>query len=86
MPEATIQFFPFTNLNNTIRLREGRLLVRLSDLLEGAPQTVLHAILHILIAKLYRKEIDPHHAVCFRRFAFTLFAPRGVASYPALYA
>src|SRR5689334_5103437 len=69
MPEATIQFFPFTNLNNTIRLREGRLLVRLSDLLEGAPQTVLHAILHILIAKLYRKEIDPHHAVCFRRFA-----------------
>src|SRR5947209_19701006 len=63
LPEAKIQFFPFTNLNNTIRLREGRVLVRLSDLLEGAPESVLHAILHILIAKLYRKEIDPQHAV-----------------------
>jgi len=69
LPEAKIQFFPFTNLNNTIRLREGRMLIRLSDLLEGAPESVLHAILHILIAKLYRKEIEPQHAVRFRKFA-----------------
>src|SRR5437016_11615639 len=69
LPEFKIQFFPFTNLNNTIRLREGRILVRISDLLEGAPESVLHAILHILIAKLYRKEIHGMHAVRFRRFA-----------------
>src|SRR5437588_11124249 len=68
LPEFKIQFFPFTNLNNTIRLREGHLLVRLSDLLEGAPESVLHAILHILIAKLYRKEIHGMHAVRFRKF------------------
>src|SRR5205823_10806105 len=68
-PEFEIRFFRFANLNNTIRLREGRILVRLSDLLEGAPEPVLHAILHILIAKLYRKEIDAAHAVRFRRFA-----------------
>ena len=69
LPEFKIQFFPFTNLNNTIRLREGRILVRISDLLEGAPESVLHAILHILIAKLYRKEIDGAQAVRFRKFA-----------------
>ena len=69
MPEVKIQFFPFTNLNNTIRLREGRVLIRLSDLMEGAPEPVLHAILHILIAKLYRKEIEPQHAMRFRKFA-----------------
>lgn len=68
IPEVTIQFFPFANLNNTIRLREGRILVRLSDLLEGAPEPVLHAILHILIAKLYRKEIDAQHSARFRKF------------------
>jgi hypothetical protein len=69
MPEFQIQFFPFANLNNTIRLREGVIRVRLSDLLEGAPEPVLHAILHILIAKLYRKEIDAAHSARFRKFA-----------------
>jgi hypothetical protein len=76
MPEFKIQFFPFTNLNNTIRLREGRVLVRLSDLLEGAPEPVLHAILHILLAKLYRKEIDAHHATRYRKFS----ASRGIVT------
>jgi len=68
VPEFKVQFFPFANLNNTIRLREGRILVRLSDLLEGAPEPVLHAIFHILIAKLYRKEIDGEHSARFRKF------------------
>jgi len=69
MPEFEVCFFPFSNLNNTIRLRQGRILVRLSDLLESAPEPVLHSILHILVAKLYRKEIDGSHAARFRRFA-----------------
>ncbi len=68
IPEFKIQFFPFANLNNTIRMREGRILVRISDLLEGAPEPVLHAIFHILLAKLYRKEIDSQQAARFRKF------------------
>jgi predicted metal-dependent hydrolase len=68
IPEFEVRFYPFSNLNNTIRLREGRILVRLSDLLEGAPEAVLHAILHILVSKLYRKEIDRGHAARYRRF------------------
>ena len=43
--------------------------MRLSDLMEGATDEVLHAILHILIAKLYGKEIENGHAARFRRFA-----------------
>jgi hypothetical protein len=69
MPEFEICFFAFSNLNNTIRLRQGRVLVRLSDLLEGAPDDVLNAILHILLAKLYRQEIDPALAARYRKFA-----------------
>lgn len=69
MPEHEIRFYAFSNLNNTIRLRQGKIFVRLSDLLEGAPEPVLHAILHILIAKLYRKEIDPAHAARYRKYA-----------------
>lgn len=69
IPACRIQFYPFSSLNNTIRLREGRILIRLSDLLEGAEEPVLHAILHILVSKLYRKEVHAGHSARFRRFA-----------------
>jgi hypothetical protein len=68
LPEFEVRFYRFANINNTIRLRQGRIFVRLSDLLEGAPEAVLYAILHILIAKLYRKPIEAEQAVRYRRF------------------
>jgi predicted metal-dependent hydrolase len=68
IPELAVEFFAFANINNTIRLREGKLLVRLSDLLEGAPDAVLRAIAHILLAKMYRKPIERNHATRYRRY------------------
>lgn len=67
-PEFHLEFFPFSNINNTIRLREGKIYVRMSDLLSGAPDDVVHAIAHILLAKLYRKEIEARHATRYRRY------------------
>ena len=68
LPDFEVEFYSFANINNTIRLREGRLLMRVSDLLEGAPETVLRAIVHILVAKMYRKPIDREHAARYRRY------------------
>jgi predicted metal-dependent hydrolase len=68
VPELEVEFFAFANVNNTIRLRNGRLLVRLSDLLEGAPDSVLRAIAHILLAKMYRRPIDRGHAARYRKY------------------
>ena len=68
LPEMKIEFFAFANVNNTIRLRKGKLLVRLSDLLEGAPETVLRAIAHILLAKMYRQPIDRGYAARYRKY------------------
>ena len=67
LPGLKIEFFAFANVNNTIRLRQGQLLVRLSDLLEGAPDGVLRAIAHILLAKMYRQPIDRQHAARYRQ-------------------
>ena len=67
IPTLDIRFRRFTSLNTTIRLREGRLHVRLSDLLEHAPESVHRSIAHILLAKLYRKTIAPTHADRYRR-------------------
>jgi len=68
VPEILVEFFAFANINNTIRLREGRLLVRLSDLLEGAPWPVLRSIAHILLAKMYRKPIERKYLTRYRRY------------------
>ena len=67
-PAFDVRFFRFANLNHTIRLRQGTARVRLSDLLEGAPPSVLEAIAHILLAKLYRKPIAPARAARYRRY------------------
>ena len=68
MPPFDIRFRRFVSLNTTIRLREGHLLVRLSDLLQAAPESVLEAIAHILLAKLYRKPVQRSHSDRFRRY------------------
>ena len=68
IPELSIEFFAFANITSTIRLREGRLLVRLSDLLEGAPEAVLQSIAHILLAKIYRRPIVREHSTRYRRY------------------
>lgn len=68
VPELRVEFFAFANVNNTIRMRQGKLLVRISDLLEGAPENVLRAIAHILLAKMYRKPIERDQAARYRRY------------------
>lgn len=68
LPEFRASFYHFTNINNTIRLRDGVVHARLSDLLEGAPRPVLQAIAHILVAKLYRKPVDPAASARYRKY------------------
>ncbi len=71
MPQFDLRFYPFANVNNTIRLADGRMKIRISDLLEGAPEPVLKAILHILMAKIYRKPIDATLALRYKRHVGT---------------
>jgi hypothetical protein len=68
MPPIAVRFRRFTSLNTTIRLRQGEIHVSLSDLLEGAPESVIHAIAHILLAKLYHKPVDAAHNLRYKRF------------------
>jgi hypothetical protein len=69
IPPISLRFRRFTSLNTTIRLREGQIFVSLSDLLEGAPENVVRAIAHILLAKLYKKPIDATQNLRYKRFA-----------------
>jgi hypothetical protein len=71
MPLVHVRFRRFTSLNTTVRLREGAIYASLSDLLEGAPEPVLHAIAHILLAKLYRKPVNAAHNLRYKRFSLS---------------
>jgi hypothetical protein len=57
VPVLRVEFCRFANPDCTVRLADGLLHVRISDLLEGAPAPVTEALAHILLRKLYRKPI-----------------------------
>jgi len=55
IPSIHLEFKPFANADSRIRLENGVVSVRVTDLLEGAPAPVIEALAHILLGKLYRK-------------------------------
>jgi hypothetical protein len=69
-PEFKVRFYPYANLDSRIRLEEGhhRILVKVSDQLEQAPLSVHEALAHVLLAKLFRKRIDPDQDRRYREF------------------
>lgn len=58
-PEIVVEFYPYVALNHTIKVREGRVLVRLSDLSREAPDDAHQPLALILVAKLLNKPISP---------------------------
>ncbi len=67
-PEIKVRFCKFANADSFVRFKEGRLDVRISDLLEGAPAPVLEALAHILLGKLYRKPAARAYAHRYRLY------------------
>jgi len=68
VPEVKVEFRRFANANSFIRLEDGRLTVRITDVLDGAPSFILEALAHILISKLARKKPAPVFPERYRRY------------------
>jgi hypothetical protein len=67
-PDLHVEFCRFANADSFISLKDGRLEVRISDLLAGAPAPVLEALAHILLGKLYRKPTAAIYAHRYRLY------------------
>ena len=67
-PDMRVEFCRFANADSFIRLENGRLHVRISDLLEGAPAPVTEALAHILLGKLYRRPVARLYAHRYRLY------------------
>ena len=63
-----MEFRKFANADSFIRLDNGLLHVRMSDLLEGAPAPVMEALAYILLGKLYRKPVARQYAHRYRLY------------------
>jgi hypothetical protein len=57
LPSITVEFCRFANADSFIRMESGAIHVRISDLLEGAPASVVEALAYILLSKLFRRPI-----------------------------
>ncbi len=68
IPEMHVEFCRFANADSFIKLEDGRIQVRISDLLEGAPAPVGEALAYILLGKLYRKTVPRVYAHRYRLY------------------
>src|ERR1051325_6464952 len=68
-PDVEVRFYPYAGLNHTIRLRSGRVYVRVSDLFRDAPMNVHRSLAFILVAKLLRRRTPQVHERVYRDYA-----------------
>ncbi|HUK30196.1 MAG TPA: hypothetical protein VLV89_03720 [Candidatus Acidoferrum sp.] len=68
-PHFTVEFFPYANLVNTVRLREDSAHVRVSDVLLGAPLEVMEAAAAVLLGRLYRRHAPRELIDLYRKFS-----------------
>ena len=62
VPAIEVRFYPYAGLRHTIRLRSGRVYVRLSDICKDCPAEVLRALAWILVARLLGGERTQYQA------------------------
>jgi predicted metal-dependent hydrolase len=56
-PEIDVQFYPYVGINHTIRVRDGRVFVRIADICRDMPAIAQKGLAYILVAKLLRKRV-----------------------------
>ncbi len=57
IPEIKIEFYPYVNVNSRIKSHNGKVSVRIAELLKNAPAEVHKALSKILVAKLLGKKV-----------------------------
>src|ERR1051325_7509942 len=73
--DIEVKFYPYAGLHHTIRIRSGRVYVRLSDIFHNAPADVIRAIAFLLVARLLSRKAPPAHERVYRKYAFS---PQGL--------
>jgi hypothetical protein len=57
LPEIYVSFYPYVGINHTIRIRTGKIFVRIGEICAEMPLNAQKALAFILIAKLLKKRV-----------------------------
>jgi predicted metal-dependent hydrolase len=57
VPEIDVRFYPYVGINHTIRVRNGKVFVRISEICRDMPAAEQDALAYILVSKLLRKKV-----------------------------
>ena len=68
IPEIEISFYPYIGINHTIRVRNGKVFVRLAEICRDMPLNGQKALAYILVAKLLRKKVPPRAREVYSNF------------------
>jgi len=68
IPPIALEYKQFANADSSVRLENGTITVKITDLLESAPAPVIEALAHILLGKLYRKPVARQYEHRYRLF------------------
>jgi hypothetical protein len=68
VPPVQVEYRKFANADSSIRLQNGMIQVRISDMLEGAPAPVTESLAQILLGKLFRKPVPRTYSHRYRLY------------------
>ena len=66
--KINLRYYPYVNVNHTIRVRNGKVYAKISELFRVAPEGAHRALAYILVAKLLNKKVPPQARESYRRF------------------
>src|SRR5262245_1244361 len=69
--DIEVRFYPYAGLHHTIRVRSGRVYVRLSDIFDAAPPEVIRALAFLLVARLLSRKAPRELERRYRAYAFS---------------
>src|SRR5260370_25455137 len=69
--DIEVKFYPYAGLHHTIRVRAGRVYVRLSDLFRTAPPEVIRALAFLLVARLLSRKAPPTEEQIYRSYSLS---------------
>lgn len=69
--QIEVRFYPYAGVHHTIRVRSGRVYVRISDLFRAAPPEVMRALAFLLVARLLSRKVPPLEERIYRSYALS---------------
>jgi hypothetical protein len=64
-----VEFYPYASLKHTIRLRNHRYHLRISDIMRDAPPMALEAAAHVMLSKITRRRCPEEHLLAYECYA-----------------